>query len=109
MSLIKIILYKTSAGKEPYSDWEDSLDKTTIAIVKNRLDRVRLGIFGDAKLIKPAIGIWELRIDYGPGYRIYFGKKGSTIVMLLIGGEKKSQDRDIAKAKRFWLDCKETL
>lgn len=107
MSLIKILIYSTSAHKEPYSDWEDSLDKTTQAVVKNRLDRVRLGNFGDSKMIKDGGGIWELRIDCGPGYRIYFGKKASVIVVLLTGGDKKSQIRDIAKAKQYWLKYKE--
>lgn len=109
MSLIKIIIYSTDTGKEPYSDWEDGFDKKTNSIVKNRLDRLKLGNFGDVKPIKGAEGLWEIRIDYGPGYRIYFGKKGATIVLLLTGGEKKSQDRDIAKAKRYWLEGKELL
>lgn len=109
MSLIKIVIYSTSTGKEPFSEWEDDLDAKTQAIVKNRLDRLKLGNFGDVKPIKGATGIWELRIDYGPGYRIYFGKKESTVVLLLIGGEKKSQDRDIAKAKKYWLEGKELL
>lgn len=109
MSLIKIVIYSTSTGKEPYSDWEDGLDKKANSIVKNRLDRLKLGNFGDVKPIKGAKDIWEIRIDYGPGYRIYFGKKGTTIVLLLVGGEKKSQDRDITKAKKYWLEGKELL
>ena len=63
-----------------------------------------MGNFGDAKQLKGKNGIWELRIDYGPGYRVYFGKKGTTIVIILAGGSKKSQDRDIAKADKYWLD-----
>ena len=57
--------------------------------------------------IKNGNGICELRIDYGPGYRIYFGKKGMLTIILLIGGDKKTQDRDIAKAKQYWLQCEE--
>ena len=106
MTFIKIVIYCTKTGNEPYSEWEDGLDKKVQAIIKNRLDRIRLGNFGDAKLIKGANGIWELRIDYGPGYRIYFGKKGQDLVLLLVGGEKKSQARDIAKAKQYWMDAK---
>lgn len=68
-----------------------------------------MGNFGDAKMIKGGEGIWELRIDYGPGYRVYFGKQGATIVILLTGGDKKSQNRDIAKAKRYWLDYKDSI
>jgi putative addiction module killer protein len=109
MSLIKIIIYSTSNGKEPYSEWEDGLDRKTHAIIKNRLDRLQLGNFGDIKPIKGADGVWEIRIDYGPGYRIYFGKQHMTIVLLLTGGEKKNQARDIAKAKRYWLEGKDLL
>ncbi len=107
MNLIKILLYSTPSNKEPYSDWENRLDKMARAIIKNRLDRIRLGNFGDAKCIKNGEGLWELRIRYGPGYRIYFGKQDSTIVILLLGGDKGSQDRDIIKAKRYWLEYKE--
>ena len=107
MNTIKILIYSTSSGKEPYSDWEETLDKMTQAIIKNRLDRIRLGNFGDAKRIKNGEGIWELRIKYGPGYRIYFGKKGSSIIILLLGGDKGSQNRDITKAKRYWLEYKD--
>jgi putative addiction module killer protein len=107
MNLIKIIIYSTSTHKEPYSDWEDKLDKRTQTIVRNRLGRMSLGNFGDAKIIKGGGSVWELRIDHGPGYRIYFGKKESTIIILLMGGDKQSQSRDIAKAKRYWLEYKE--
>ena len=106
MSLIRIIIYSTTTGKEPYSVWEDTLDNKAKAIVKNRLDRIRLNNFGDAKVITGGGGIWELRIDHGPGYRIYFGKKGTSLVMLLIGGDKRSQRRDITKAIQYWTNCK---
>lgn len=108
MNLIKIIIYATKSGTEPYSSWEDKLDTKTQSIVKNRLDRLRLGNFGDAKIIKGGDGVWELRINYGSGLRIYFGKTGTTVVMLLTGGDKGSQSRDIVKAKRYWLDYKES-
>ena len=108
MRIIKIIIYATESGSEPYSEWQDKLDTETRSIVLNRLKRVRVGNFGDAKRIVDGEGIWELKINYGPGYRIYFGKKGTTIVLLLIGGDKKSQTRDIAKAKQYWLDDKES-
>ena len=108
MKLIKIIIYSTSNKKEPYSEWEDGLDQNTRAVIKKRLDRIRLGSFGDTKVITDGQGIWELRIDYGPGYRIYFGKKGTT-VLLLIGGNKVTQTRDISKAKRYWLYAKDLL
>ncbi len=109
MNLVKIVIYTTYAGKEPYSIWEDGLDKKIRAHVANRIDRIKLGNFGDAKLIKGVAGLWELRITKGPGYRIYFGKKGATIVILLTAGDKKTQKKDIAKAKEYWKDCKESL
>lgn len=109
MKPIKIIIYTTRTKKEPYSDWENELDNVARSIIISRLDRIRLGNFGDAKVIKGGEGIWELRIDFGPGYRIYFGKEKEVVVILLTGGEKKSQDRDIQKAKRYWQDYKELL
>ena len=107
MSLIKIIVYTTKTGKSPFFDWRDKLDIKTRAIIRTRLDRVALGNFGDSKPIKNGNGICELRIDYGPGYRIYFGTKNMCIIVLLIGGDKSSQNRDIAKAKQYWLESKE--
>ncbi len=106
MSLIKTIIYKASTGKEPFIEWLLDLDKTTRATITSRLKRISLGNFGDCKLLKQASGVWELRIDCDSGYRIYFGKEDSAIVVLLIGGDKRSQERDIAKAQRYWLDYK---
>jgi putative addiction module killer protein len=75
--------------------------------VLTRITRLRLGNFGDCKIIKRTNIIFELRIDYGPGYRIYFGKKDQALVILLIGGDKKSQESDIAKTKKYWEACQE--
>ena len=108
MSLIKTIIYKTSTKKEPFTQWLLDLDPTTRSIMITRLKRLSLGNFGDCKMLKQASGIWELRIDYGAGYRIYFGKLGNTIVVLLVGGDKGSQKRDIDKAQRYWLEYKES-
>jgi putative addiction module killer protein len=109
MSLIKIFVYTSSSGKAPFSVWLDDLDTKTRAIIRTRLDRIRLGNFGDTKSIKNGEGVKELRINYGPGYRIYYGMKGSKLVILLVGGDKKNQARDIIKAKQSWLDVKEIL
>ena len=109
MHLVEILIYATDTGKEPFSDWESALDKKIRAAAMRRLDRLRLGNFGDAKRIQNGNGIWELRIDLGPGYRIYFGRKGATIVVLLVGGSKRSQPRDIAKARQYWLEYKEWI
>ncbi len=99
MSLLKLITYTISTGKQPFTSWLNDLD------VK---EQAKLGNFGDCKLIKDGEGILELRIDYGPGYRVYFGKKGMTIIVLLIGGDKKSQNKDITKAKQYWRTFKES-
>jgi len=107
MDNIKVINYTTSTGKEPFNDWLLKLDTNTRAIIRARIARIRLGNFGDCKIIKGAPGICELRIAYGPGYRVYLGKKGTTVVILLIGGDKRSQLRDIEKAKRYWLEYKD--
>ena len=109
MGIIKIVIYSTSTGKAPFSDWEDQLDTKNQAIIANRLDRISLGNFGDSKPIKGGQGVREVRIDYGPGYRIYFGMHGLTVVVLLIGGDKGSQSRDVEKAKRYWTEYKEKL
>lgn len=108
MSLIKIITYKTNTGKEPFALWLFDLDKNTRATVSARLDRISLGNFGDCKSLKNTSGIYELRIDCGPGYRIYFGRQGATIIILLTGGDKSSQNRDITKAQKYWLIYKES-
>jgi putative addiction module killer protein len=98
--------YKTSTGKEPFSEWYEDLEKGLRATVATRFERIRVGNFGDCKMLKGAGGVWELRIDVGPGYRIYFGKEGKEIVVLLVGGNKGSQERDIEKAKHYWLNYK---
>ena len=72
-----------------------------------RLNRIRLGNFGDCKSV--GSGVEELRIDFGPGYRVYYGRDGVLVVILLCGGSKRAQDRDILKAKGYWgkyLDAK---
>lgn len=109
MDSVKIINYVTSTGKEPFTEWLRGLDKVARSVIRMRLVCVRVGNFGDCKPIKGASGIWELRIVYGPGYRVYFGKAGSELVVLLLGGDKGSQNRDIAKAEKYWFLCKELL
>lgn len=79
-----------------FVEWLKGLkDGRAAARIQVRIDRVELGNLGDAKFFD---GIGELRIDYGPGYRIYFVKRGNTVVILLCGGDKSSQDKDIKKA-----------
>lgn len=106
MSLLTIIIYKTSSQREPFMQWLMSLDKAIQTIVLIRVGRVTLGKFGDCKLLKDSVGIGELRIASGLGYRVYFGKQGACVIILL-GGDKGSQKRDIIKAQRYWLDYRE--
>lgn len=94
--------YQTASGKRPFQRWMDSLDVQTQLIVDVRLARVRRGLFGDAKSLGG--GIFELKIDIGPGYRIYYGRDGKTIVILLQAGDKKGQSSDIKTAKAHWDD-----
>lgn len=95
--------YITSDGKVPFADWLDSLrDTNAKAKIISRLNRVTAGNLGDYRSVGE--GVCELRIKYGPGYRIYFGLRGLTIVLLLCGGDKSTQDQDIQKAKEYWAD-----
>ena len=79
-------------------------DISARANIRVRLDRVRLGNFGDNRSVGE--GVHELRVNYGPGYRIYFARKGERIILLLLGGDKASQEKDIIRAKEFWNDHK---
>lgn len=99
-----IDVYATDTGKLPYMDWENNLSEKDRAIVTTRLVRIRQGNLGDCKIIKGGKGIHEIRINFGPGYRIYYGLKGKQIILLLCGGDKGSQKKDIQKAKVFWDD-----
>ena len=74
------------------------------ARIAARIDRLAAGNFGDCKAIRD--GVSELRVDYGPGYRVYFGKVGKTIVLLLCGGDKRTQDADIERAVMYLQDYK---
>lgn len=96
-----IQIYVTEGGRAPFSEWLASLrDSKARAKIRVRLDRVSLGNLGDCHGVGD--GVQELRIDYGPGYRVYFGQLGSTIVLLLCGGDKSTQAKDIEQAKRYW-------
>ena len=78
--------------------WRDLRDQEAIARIAGRIERMQDGNFGDAKTFD---GIGELRIDHGPGYRVYFMRRGRTVYLLLCGGDKSTQKRDIKRAKRM--------
>lgn len=99
--MIQIEVVKDERGTVPFEKWFQSLkDKKTRQHILARLERVKLGNFGDWKSI--ARGVNEMRIYVGPGYRVYFGRRGAEIVLLLGGGSKSSQERDIKKAVELW-------
>ncbi|MCB0072155.1 MAG: type II toxin-antitoxin system RelE/ParE family toxin, partial [Caldilineaceae bacterium] len=95
--------YLDEQGRNPFREWLEGLrDHQARARIRARLNRVRLGNFGDSKSVGG--GVFELRIPYGPGYRIYFGRDGDKVVILLTGGDKRRQARDIALAQTLWDD-----
>jgi putative addiction module killer protein len=99
----KIDYYATEQGGKPFKDWLEGLrDVQGRARIRVRLDRVRLGNLGAHR--SGGAGVQELRIDFDPGYRLYFGLAGKRVVLLFLGGGKSSQSRDIAKAREFWQD-----
>jgi len=88
-------------GRRPFQEWMESLRSFEVqGRILARLERVRLGLLGDCKAVGE--GVFELRVDAGPGYRVYFGQDGRSIVILLCGGSKATQRKDIAAAKTFW-------
>jgi putative addiction module killer protein len=99
---IRILYYLTSAGQSPYLEWFDRLEKQIQFVVLERLTRVERGLLGDAQWIGQ--GVWELRFHLSSGYRIYFGRDGQFLVILLCGGNKQSQQRDIEKARAYWTN-----
>ena len=104
-TIIQLLEYITEDGDNPFHNWLNSLnDRAARARIRVRLNRVRLGAFGDCKSVGK--GVNELRVDYGLGYRVYYGKAKTTIVILLCGGSKKSQSKDIQLAQAFWADYK---
>lgn len=85
------------------AEWLDSLrDATATARIAARLQRLQLGLPGDWKSV--GAGVRELRIDYGPGYRVYYAQYRDTLIILLCGGDKRTQARDIEKAHDYWKD-----
>lgn len=101
----KIYAYVDEYGYSPYEEWLAALRcASSVAAILSRVDRMELGLFGDVQSVGE--GISELRIHYGPGYRVYFGKEREKIYVLLCGGDKSTQERDIKWAKAYWLRCK---
>jgi putative addiction module killer protein len=98
-----IQIYATAEGIEPFTQWLRNLrDGVGRGRIRKRIARVRLGNFGKTRAVGE--GVIELKDDFGPGYRIYCGQDGDTVVVLLTGGDKDSQATDIEDAKKYWRD-----
>jgi putative addiction module killer protein len=103
--VIEIVRYQRVDGNEPFTEWIRALRDSTARIrIYARLKQVQLGNLGDVKAVGE--GISELRVHAGPGYRIYYGLHGRHLVVLLCGGDKGSQSKDIDKAREYWMDWK---
>jgi putative addiction module killer protein len=102
--MIEVREYLDAEGKSPYAKWFDRLNVAAAVKVTTAVHRMEQGNFSNVKGV--GAGVYEFRIDFGPGYRIYFGKDGDRLVILLAGGTKKRQDADITAAKANWRDYK---
>lgn len=94
--------YQNRAGASPYGKWFAALDRVAAAKVTVALVRVARG--NTCKVKSLGSGLAEMKIDFGPGYRVYFGRDGAALILLLGGGTKKRQDEDIAAARERWRD-----
>lgn len=102
--MIDVREYLDPQGRSPYAAWFDSLNAQVAAKVATALTRISLGNFSNVEGV--GSGVFEYKLDFGPGYRIYFGKDGRALVILLGGGSKKRQQRDINTALANWQDYK---
>ncbi len=103
----EVQFYTTSNDREPFTEWFQSIREPNIRYrIQRRLERLEEGNLGDYQSV--GSGVFELRIHFGAGYRIYFGEVDNTIVLVLYGGDKSSQTRDIERAKTYWSEYKET-
>lgn len=98
-----VIIYADANGTEPFTAWFEGLrDPSVRRRILVRLRRVEQGNYGDYRSLQD--GVYELRFPFGPGYRVYFGEDGDTVVVILGGGDKRTQNRDIDKAKACWKE-----
>ncbi len=103
---MKIVIYADEQGKQPFVDWVEGLkDVRGRAQIKARVTRVAAGNFGDCKALRESVS--ELRVDVGPGYRVYLSRQGPVVVVLLCAGDKSDQARDIGRAVEFLENWKQ--
>ena len=105
-TVVQLLEYVNAAGISPFARWREKLDATTRARVTVAVLRLEAGNFSTVKGV--GAGVFELRLDFGPGYRVYFGRDGDQLVVLLGGGTKKRQQADIEAARALWQDYKRT-
>jgi putative addiction module killer protein len=96
----ELVAFQNRSGQCPYMEWIESLDPKTRERVLSRVGRLKWGQFGDFKTLDG--GLYELRLFFGPGYRIYFAEHRGRVILILTGGDKSTQRRDIKMAKGFW-------
>ena len=101
--MIEVLLYEQADGRSPVADWFDDLDRQAAAKVTIAIERLRRGNVSNVKGV--GAGVLEFRIHWGPGYRLYLGRDGERLVILLTGGTKR-QDVDIERANTYWADYK---
>ena len=102
---MEILHYLIASDDDPYQLWLDALkDLKGRVAIQRRVDRVERGNFGDHKFCKD--GVWELRINLGPGYRVYYALEERNVILLLCGGSKRNQSADIKDAVNYWRDYK---
>ncbi len=95
--------YLTQNEKDVYMEWRRQIrDAHARIAVDRRINRMELGNFGDHRFCRD--GVWELRIDVGQGYRVYYAVAGAQVILLLCGGNKRTQDADIDRASEYWAD-----
>ena len=103
--MFDLLDYQMADGRDPFKEWlADLADRQARARVAVRVQRMAAGNFGDHKPLSD--GVWELKIDHGRGYRVYYAQAGRRVLLLLIGGDKRRQQADIATAVRYWQDWK---
>ncbi len=103
--MYKVLDYLTDDGHDPFKEWLANLaDRQARARVAVRVQRMAAGNFGDCKPI--AEGMWELRIDWGAGYRVYYAKAGAKLILILVGGDKRKQQTEIETALEYWKNWK---
>jgi len=101
--MFELLRYQGGDGREPLTEWLRSLrDRQGYARILARLDRIENGNFGQCRPLRD--GVWELKIDHGPGYRLYYGVVGKTIILLLCAGYKRTQQADIQRAVNYWQE-----